>query len=271
MTEKGNEIRMAERFDPLIRPVFDEAIRSLDFSQGSRGLDAGCGVGLQAMMLAEAVGPDGHVTGLDLSPESLACAEELARNAGLSGRLSFRQGDVTALPFEDDAFDWAWSAHCVGYAAVIDPIVAIRELARVVRPGGRVILLAWSAERLLPGFPGLEARLGATKVGLAPFETGLPPERHYARALGWFREVGLRDAAMRTISGDAHTPLDPDVREALIALFEMRWPEAEQELAPDDRELFRRLCDPESAEFIVDHPDYAAWFTCTMFSAAVGV
>ena len=267
MADAGDPIAMSKTFDPLIRPVFDEAIRSLRLPRGSHGLDAGCGVGLQAMMLAEAVGPDGHVTGVDLSVESVECGESLVRDAGLSDRLSFRQGNVTALPFEDDAFDWAWSAHCIGYAAAIEPVAAVRELARVVRRGGRVILFAWSSERLLPGFPELEARLGATTAGLAPFENTLPPERHFSRTLGWFRTVGLREPAVHTLVGDAHAPLDADIRLALATLFEMRWPDVETELTPEDNALFRRLCDPASAEFIVDHPDYAAWFTCTMFSA----
>ena len=269
MSSRFDLVRMSKAFDPLIRPIFDEAIRLLDLPQGSQGLDAGCGVGLQAMMLAEAVGPNGHVTGLDLSPEALACAAELARDAGLSDRVSFRQGNATALPFESNVFDWSWSAHCVGYAAAIEPVAAVRDMARVVRPGGRVILLAWSSERLLPGFPGLEARLGATTAGLAPFAEGLPPERHFSRALGWFREVGLGNAAMQTMSRDAYAPLDPAIRNALSALFEMRWPEVEAELNPSDRELFRRLCVPTSADFILDHPDYAAMFTCTMFSGTV--
>jgi demethylmenaquinone methyltransferase/2-methoxy-6-polyprenyl-1,4-benzoquinol methylase len=267
MSDARDLITMSMTFDPLIRPVFDEAIRALDLPRGSRGLDAGCGIGLQAMMLAEAVGSDGHVTGLDLSAESVECAEGLVRDADLSARLSFRQGDVTGLPFEDGAFDWAWSAHCVGYASAIDPVGAVREMARVVRPGGRVILLAWSSEQLLPGHPLLEARLRATAAGIAPFVRGLPPERHYLRALGWFREVGLLDGTTQTFVREVQAPLDADVRQALVVLFEMRWPEVETELAPEDLEAFRRLCSPDSLEFIADHPDYVAWFTCTMFSA----
>jgi ubiquinone/menaquinone biosynthesis C-methylase UbiE len=82
-------------------------------SVGSQGLDAGCGIGLQAMLLAAAIGPAGHVTGLDLAAAFLRYAEELVRESGLSGRISFQQGDVSRLPFDDNAFDWVWSADCV--------------------------------------------------------------------------------------------------------------------------------------------------------------
>ncbi len=55
--------------NPLQEPVMRRTIHALNLPPGSRGLDAGCGIGLQAIMLAEAVGGTGHVTGVDLSPE----------------------------------------------------------------------------------------------------------------------------------------------------------------------------------------------------------
>jgi demethylmenaquinone methyltransferase/2-methoxy-6-polyprenyl-1,4-benzoquinol methylase len=57
------------------------------------------------MLLAEAVGPVGHVTGVDLSPEFLDCARSIAEKAGIYEQVSFREGDINNLPFDDDAFD----------------------------------------------------------------------------------------------------------------------------------------------------------------------
>ncbi|MEJ2303365.1 MAG: hypothetical protein P8Y14_17710 [Anaerolineales bacterium] len=85
------------------------------------------------------------------------------------------------------AFDWAWSVDCVGYAP-IEPLPLVKELARVVKPGGRVAILAWSSEKLLPGYPVLEAHLNATSSGIAPFVRGKKPELHFTRALGWLRD-----------------------------------------------------------------------------------
>ena len=87
------------------------------------------------------------------------------KKAGLSERITFREGDVNQLPFDDDTFDWAWSVDCVGYAPM-EPLPLVQELARVVKPGGSVAILAWSSEMLLPGHPLLEARLAATTAGL---------------------------------------------------------------------------------------------------------
>jgi demethylmenaquinone methyltransferase/2-methoxy-6-polyprenyl-1,4-benzoquinol methylase len=267
-------VQMAHLFNRLRKPVFRSAIQALQIPSGSRGLDAGCGLGLQALMLAEVVGPAGHVTGLDLSPEFLAYARDQAKKAGLADRTTFREGDANKLPFDDDTFDWAWSVDCVGYAPM-EPLPLVKELARVVKPGGTLAILAWSSETLLPGYPLLEAYLSATSAGIAPFRKGKKPESHFLRALGWFREAGMEECAARTFAGDVHAPLTEDQRSALAALFEMRWPGVESELrqAEADGEHpwteFQRLCLPESLDFVLDHPDYYAFYTYSMFHGKV--
>lgn len=274
MTDTDYLIQMAYTCNPLREPILRSAIDALQLSLGSRGLDAGCAIGLQTLLLAETVGPAGHVTGLDLSRKLLDHAEEMIRQAGLSERITFQEGDVNQLPFDDDTFDWVWSADCVGYAPM-EPLPLIRELARVVRPGGSVAILAWSSEELLPGHPLLEARLKATTAGIAPFAPGKPPESHFLRALGWFRDAGLEESTAHTFVGTVHAPLSEDIYSGLEDLFKMRWPGVETELAQhgeDGEHLlaeYRRLCLPESPDFILRHPDYYAFFTYTMFHGRV--
>jgi SAM-dependent methyltransferase len=269
MTEADAYIHNMAVSNPLLKPTVYAAIQALQLPSGSQGLDGGCGIGLQALLLAEAVGPNGHVTGLDISPEFLRHGEAIIKESGLSKRVSFREGDVRELPFDENTFDWAWSSSCVGYAAFIEPRSAVKELARVVRPGGLVAIFAWSSEVLLPGYPLLEARLDATSAGIAPFVKGKSPDQHFLCALGWFRDAGLEEPTAQTFAGDAYAPLNDDLRRALMALFEMRWPGVESELSKEDRAEYRRLCRPESPDFMLNHPDYYAFFTCTMFYGKV--
>ncbi|GAG01114.1 unnamed protein product, partial [marine sediment metagenome] len=191
-----------------------------------------------------------------------------AEKSSLSEHVSFQQGDVNSLPFDDDTFDWAWSANCVGYHPA-EPLPLLRELTRVVKPGGSVAILAWSSQQLLPGYPLLEARLNATSAGIAPFVKGKRPELHFLRALGWFREAGLEEPMAQTFVGDAHAPLSDDMRGALMALLEMRWPGVQSEVTPEDWAEYQRLCQPESPGFILDLPDYYAFFTYSMFRGKV--
>jgi ubiquinone/menaquinone biosynthesis C-methylase UbiE len=254
--------------DLLRESTIRSAIQALKLPSGSRGLDAGCGIGSNTLLLSEAVGPGGHVIGLDLSSEFLVIARKIAKKSGLSEQISFQEGNVNHLPFDDDAFDWALSVDCVGYAP-LEPLPLVKELARVVKPGGSVAILGWSSQQLLPGYPLLEARLNATSSGIAPFTKGKRPELHFLRALGWFRDAGLKELRAQTFVGDIKAPLNDDIRSALISLFQMRWAEPQSELPQEDWEEYQRLIQPESPGFILRVPDYYAFFTYSLFQGKV--
>lgn len=268
MSDSDNLVEMGYAFHHLRKPVFRSAIQTMQLPDGSCGLDAGCGIGLQTLMLAEAVGAAGHVTGLDLSAESLEHARDIARRAGMTERVSFQEGNVKQLPFDDNSFDWAWSVDCVG-CAPIEPLPLVKELARVVKPGGRVAILAWSSEKLLPGYPLLEAQLSTTSAGIAPFVKGKHPTTHFLRGLGWFRDVGFEDCTANTFVDDAFAPLSEDCRKALTSLFEMRWLGVQSELTPAAWDEYQRVCLPGSPDFILDCLDYYAFFTYSMFQGRV--
>lgn len=253
---------------PLRMVVLRAAVAQLDLPVGSQGLDVGCGAGHVSRVLAEAVGTGGQVTGLDVDPALLATASRQLEQAGHGGRFAGQVGDANDLPFPDSSFDWAVSVDCLGYSPAV-PMEGVAELARAVRPGGQVAVLAWSSERLLPGYPALEARLRCTKAGLAPFGRDLPPESDFLRGLGWFRHAGLVAATAHTFVGQVCAPLSADERTALAALVEMRWPGAATELPHTEASEFRRLCDPQSPDFIVDHRDYCAFYTYTMLCGVV--
>ena len=254
--------------DFLREPVIRSAMDALSLPSGSRGLDAGCGIGRHALWLAEAVGADGHVTGLDLKAELLDHARKTSEKSGLSDRVSFRQGDIARLPFDDNTFDWVWSTDCAGYPAV-GPLPVVEELARVVKPGGCVAILAWSSQQLLPGYPSLEARLNAPCSAIAPFVKGKPPESLFLRALGWFRDASLEKLSGHTFAGDVQAPLSDDVRNALTLFFEMLWDDTRSAVTPQDWAEYERFCRPESPDFILNLPDYYAFFTYTMFRGTV--
>lgn len=268
MTEMNDYLEAVRVMDLLRRSVTKAALDILAFPSGSCGLDAGCGIGDQARMLAESVGSDGHVTGLDLDKDVLDRAADLAKKCDVADRLSFAKGDVREIPFGANTFDWAWSMDCVGYAP-LEPAPLIDELARVTRSGGTVAILAWSHETLLPGHPILEARLRATSAGVAPFQLGSTPESHFLRALGWFREANLSLPAVDSLADTLYAPLNADQTDALERLFMMRWPGVENELSPADLAEYQRLCLPDSPDFIVRRSDYCAFFTYTMFYGQV--
>jgi arsenite methyltransferase len=104
-------------------------------SAGERLLDAGCGPGFYVAELAEVVGDSGSVVGLDESDGMLGLAA--ARSEGRPN-VSFAQGVVTAMPVKDEDFDGAICVQVLEYVPEVD--VALRELHRALRPGGRLVV-----------------------------------------------------------------------------------------------------------------------------------
>jgi len=255
-------------FDPLGKPVARSAIQALEINPGSRGLDIGCGIGTHAMMMAEAVGSKGHVTGIDIEPTFVAYAKKAAAKASLSDMVSFQEGDMNKLPFNDKTFNWTWSANLIGYRPT-DPLLPLKEMVRVVNPGGIVAILIYSSQMLLPGYPLLEAKLNTTSSGIAPFTSGMRPELHALRALSWFRDVDLKDARAQTFVSTVQAPLSDDIYNAMTALIKMRWVDVKTELSEEDWAEYQRLCNPDSPDFILNHPDYYAFFTYTLFHGQV--
>ena len=113
-------------------------LASLDLQPGEAVLDVGSGPGLLAAEMGEAVGPEGTVHGIEPSESMLAIAARREPAAG-SAPLEFRPGDAGALPFADGSFDAVVATQVYEY--VDDIATALAEARRVLRPGGRLLVL----------------------------------------------------------------------------------------------------------------------------------
>jgi arsenite methyltransferase len=112
-------------------------IAHLDLKPGETVVDLGSGAGIDAFLAARAVGPEGRVIGVDMTPAMLAKARENAARAGLT-QVEFREGRLEALPVDDASVD-AVTSNCV-INLVPDKAVAFREIARILKPGGRLAI-----------------------------------------------------------------------------------------------------------------------------------
>ena len=114
-------------------------LTALEPREGERILDIGAGPGLLVADMAAVVGPGGHVTGLEISDSMLAVARQRFASSAIADRITLVKGDATALPFPDASFDAATSIQVYEYVADVDQ--ALAELHRVLRPGGRALIL----------------------------------------------------------------------------------------------------------------------------------
>jgi arsenite methyltransferase len=111
----------------------------LALQAGERVVDVGSGPGLLAAEMATQVGSDGRVIGLDLSDSMLALSRQRYADLAVSSYLSFLKADAVRMPFADNMFDVAVSTQVYEY--VPDVPAALAEVYRVLRPGGRVLIL----------------------------------------------------------------------------------------------------------------------------------
>jgi SAM-dependent methyltransferase len=166
---------------------------------GQRVLDVACGTGVLARAAAVRTGPGGSVTGLDLSPRMIAIASRL------SPTLTWQEGAAEALPFPDESFDVVVSQF--GLMFVSDPALALREMMRVLKPGGRLAVAVWASLTDTPAYAAEVAvveRLAGTTAAeplQAPFLLGDP-----TRLAERFHAAGIPDATIALHKGRGAFP-----------------------------------------------------------------
>jgi len=193
------ELSPAEIYDRFFVPTFfrrftDFVLEAGKVEKGQHVLDVGCGTGALSIAAAERVLPDGSVSGLDPNEEML----DVARNKDQP--INWYDGSVVDIPFEAQTFDSVISQFAIMY--VDDKPKALREMIRVLKPGGRLAILVPGTIDRSPGFSvaaellhrlfGEEAAEGMR----APFQSGNPQ---------YLREVcdaaGLHHAEIFTVTG----------------------------------------------------------------------
>jgi SAM-dependent methyltransferase len=201
---------------------------------GESVLDVGCGTGVFLPGLVALVGGAGRVVGLDHSPAFLGDARKRLAEAAIVDRVELVEGDAHHLPFPEATFD---VAHCERVLMHLeDPAAAVREMCRVVRPGGRLLVAEVYAAGARIAHPDLEAEQlvsaqlvsGIRNSGMGLAVRGLLVEAGLrdvgGEVVGYFEEELDQDEAEEWAAGAralaARGRLDPSRAEAAIAAME---------------------------------------------------
>jgi ubiquinone/menaquinone biosynthesis C-methylase UbiE len=202
-TTRGHTLGAPRLYDTFVdvfffgrrRATFQALIAAGGVQPGQRVLDVGCGTGYLARLLAQAVGPEGLVVGIDASPEMIAYA---SRKACGAGNCRFQVGPAESLDFPAEHFDVVASSLMMHHLPEDLRVPVLREMRRVLRPGGTLLVaeaqvprhgLGWRLLARMHGFdrmarmvPHLEPL--AAQAGFAEIRTGeAPPWLRYAHAV----------------------------------------------------------------------------------------
>lgn len=211
-------------FTPWTRILLDHA----EPQPGERVLDLACATGIVARRVAPLVGEAGSVVGLDIDPAMLRVARERAASDAVA--VEWHEGDASDIDFPDDSFDLVLCQQ--GLQFFEDPPGALREAARVLRAGGRIVLNVWKPLRHHPVYEALleaEARhLGADLDTVAtPFTFGDSDRLSSVMNAAEFEEVEVTE---RTLEVEFPEP------DTFVALTVMAGAAVVPEIALDDEE-----------------------------------
>jgi len=259
-----------ERMNRFHEPVMRDVIARLGLAPGSRGIDVGCGVGLYTLWLAEAVGPDGRVLGIEPSAERVEAARALVGDRLRPPRLEFQVGDGVELDAPGGRFDWLWCGNVLHH--IPDTQAALKEFARVVRPGGRIVVMESQtlSAMFLPGHPSLERRIQEAESERSREEAGARTfQERRQRTLESLLEASLTDVAHETHLLQCRAPLTAAARDYIeTVVFGRNWGERLRPLlSSEDWARRAALCDPQSAEYVLARPDYYCVYPITVFTA----
>ncbi len=240
----------------VAQPEYLTLLRAARLHAGWRILDAGCGSGSFLPAIAEQLGPDGHISAIDLASEHITAIQKRITAQPLACPVEARTGSLLDLPYPSGSFDAIWSANVTQYLTDDELRAALAECMRVLKPNG--LLAIKDADGTLMQFLPIPPTLLWRFLNLVA-------QNGHVQTLGILRtlrlaeylsEAGFTQVARTTICIERSSPLHPaeaQYLEMVIATFAAA--ASALELSEADYTAWRTYGDPDSPGYILRQPD----------------
>ena len=194
----GPEIYERHMVPSIFGPWAVDLVKLAAPEPGERVLEVACGTGIVARLAAQYVGPTGRVVGLDLNSGMLTVAR--SASVGIEN-IEWREGNAMAMPLSDKTFDLVFCQQ--GLQFIPDRLASLKEMQRVLVPGGRLAVSVWSSIDNSPGFSLFAAALGdhigpeAASLMRLPFSLASERELRSLVELAGFRNAKIYPASKK--------------------------------------------------------------------------
>jgi ubiquinone/menaquinone biosynthesis C-methylase UbiE len=219
-----NAIKWLETHHRSKAPERERMIRDLQLKKGSNVIDAGCGPGLWTPLLARAIGRQGRITGVDISPAALVTAHQRSQEQWYKRQVQYKQGTLEQLPAQLSSADVIFSANVSQYLP--DPVGTFTAMSQYLVPGGRLIIkdIDFGTMRFHNIDPCLQAHVvrARSKWERARIDAGYAFEDSWvgSKLAGYLRGAGFEEIEEKSYQIARRYPLPNDFRFYLQGIAE---------------------------------------------------
>lgn len=219
-----NAIEWLETHHRSKAPEREQMIRDIRFKRGSRVVDAGCGPGLWTPLIARAIGYQGYIMGVDISPEALITANRRMHGKRYERIVQYKHGSMEQLPVPFGSVDIIFSANVSQYLP--DPVTTFAAMGNYIAPGGRLVIkdIDFGTMRFHNIDAGLQARVFQARERWEQqrVDAGYAFEDSWvgSKLTSYLRAAGYEDVQEKSYHIVRQYPLSQDFRNYLQGIAE---------------------------------------------------
>lgn len=272
MTYSGElYVKTLKATNMLCKEAVCSAIKDMSLFDNAKVLDVPCGIGNQTLWMLQN-NPKINITSVDFGKKQIKYAKNLISDSMPNANCKFIQEDINKLNFKNNSFDFVWCCDGLWVGSketgclAEKPDQILQNFIRMTKPNGKIVVLFWSSQKLLIGYPYIESALNNTRIGNQPMQKTSNPELHILNAGKWLKKAGLKNIKINTYISNLHQLED---KNALQLLFPILYGTTQHEVSSKIWQTYHDLINPSSKNCVFNSEEYSGFITYSVFVGEV--